>query len=240
MAKWNKYRGGRGWRVLEDNRILCADLPQPAAKLTAKHHADGYLYRTPGEPASMWQLYQDYASLLEEASERFRVPRCFLMACIGIEASRLKTDALRFDPKSIRFEDGYRSDEKTPHRVSPGMMQTLLSTAREMNARYGVLRDVSGVIEVVDRHDLWTPRYSILLGAAYMRHQMQRLEPDEEGFDPEDPILNVVAAYNAGSVRIDPASPWRLKTYSRHRIDRFCAWNNDAIEVLQNCGRRAA
>lgn len=184
----------------------------------------------------MRQLFADYEPLLREAWCRFGVPEYTLMALIGIEASRLKSDQLRFDPRSIRLEPGYRSDAKTPNRVSPGLMQTLLSTAQE------VLPDVPELQHetLLEREDLFVPRYSILLGAAYVKQQMDRLEPDEEGLPADDPVLNACAAYNAGSVRYTASNDWHLVTYGTWRVDEFIAWSNDAHTVLAEVNKQRA
>jgi len=231
---WNRYEQGAGWTVLSDGRIIAQNRAQKEARLESiEVHGlacgkSGYEYRTPGKPKSMLQLYRDYAPIIEEASVRFDVPMYQILACIGIEATRLPSDRLRFNPRSVREEPGYLSDSRTPNKVSPGLMQTLLSTAR------GCLSDVPELDEhaALTREDLFVPRYSILLGCAYMRRQIERIELDERGFDPADPILNLVAAYNAGSVRKTTSNRWHLVTYSDHRIDRYMAWNNDAIAML--------
>lgn len=45
------------------------------------------------------------------------------------------------NPKAIRFEPHYKSDEETPNQVSPGLMQTLISTAREALGNTGIDRN---------------------------------------------------------------------------------------------------
>lgn len=231
MNTYRRYNGGRGWQVLDDGRIV-ADAPAtPAARLDSLPiEGGGYLYRTKGQPLSMHQLWSDYEPIIREASSRFGVRAIHIMALIGIEAGRLPGDRLRFDPRSVREEPGYRDDRRTPNKVSPGLMQTLLSTADQMN-RKCLLFDSGADLT---REDLFVPRYSILLGTAYVRHQIDRFESDEEANDlpADDPIANMVAAYNAGSVRGTSGNDWHLVTYSDHRIDRFIAWANDAHEVL--------
>ena len=59
---------------------------------------------------------------------------------------------------AVREEPGYAGDEATPQRVSPGLMQTLIGTARE------ALGDPS-----LDRARLLDPAVSLLAGAAVIR-----------------------------------------------------------------------
>ncbi len=231
---WQSYRGGKRWLV-EGHRIACQGPPHADARLTATQvgrDGDGIgerlWYRTKGDPSTMRQLWRDYGLEIAEAAERFRVPRPWIMGLIGIEAARLKQDRGRFDPRSRREEPGYRSDETTPNKVSPGLMQTLLSTARGMEAQYTVMG------HPITAEDLCVPRYSILLGTCYVRHQMDRREDDEPPGD--DPVLNACAAYNAGSVRYDASNDWHLLTYGQTRTDRFVAWVNDSVAVLEELG----
>lgn len=154
---------------------------------------------------------------------------------MAIEAEKNERDFTHFNPRSIRLEPGYISDEKTPDRVSPGLMQTLISTARETNRRFKVFTSFGGELEPLEREDLFIPHRSIMLGAAYMRFQIDRVEPDEQGFDADDPVL-LCSAYNAGSVRPTHKTDWHLLTYGRARMDKFIAFHNDMIHVLrQRC-----
>jgi hypothetical protein len=117
---------------------------------------------------------------------------------------------------AFRLEPGYISDEKTPNKVSPGLMQTLISTARD-------------VLQMsVDRAWLLEPAHAIEAGTAYIARQScsTRLDP---------PL--VAAAYNAGRLAHQSGSHnrWKLRQYplgtSAH-CDRFVAFFNDAVAVL--------
>lgn len=227
MGQWTRYRGGRGWKI-EGSHIL-AEAPSKVPSIASTTHpACGYLYRTKGSPASMQQLLRDFGLQIEEAADReFDLPIQMLTACIGIEASRRPEDLLRFDPRSVRTDPGYRSDHDTPDKVSPGLMPISLSTAADMLPGCPWLEETRTSLS---REDLFVPRYSISLGAAYIVWQMGYQEADEP--PGRDPVLNAVAAYNAGSVRYDPDNDWHLLTYSPTRIDRYIAWYNDTVEVL--------
>lgn len=195
LSEWHNKFGGRYWRIT-DKGVETKDA--------------GYL-RTRGKPTTVTTIWEDFGDSIEYACHEFGTPADMIVAMIPIEAVR-KNDG-HYDPESLRLEPGYESDEKTPHRVSPGLMQTLISTARSMARKYGVLP-----VEEVDRELLFDPHYSILLGAAYISHQIDRYGPD--------PIL-ICSGYNAGSVRKTTRNPWHLIAYGETRIDRFAAWFND-------------
>lgn len=227
-----RYKAGRGWSYDKGMDLIFAEEPsdvrgivsdKPYTALTA------YVYRTKGEPSSMRQLMADFGLEIREANELFSVPIPVLCGMIAIEATRLKGDRTRFNPRCVREEPGYRSDTHTPNKVSPGLAQTLLSTAQE------VLEHTPLPQDKLTREDLFVPRYSILCGAAYIRKQIQRYEADEAkaGALPDDPVMNACAAYNAGSVREDLSNPWHLRTYGEGRVDKFIAYHNDAAEVLR-------
>lgn len=120
--------------------------------------------------------------------------------------------------EAVREEPGYLDDQTTPHRVSPGLMQTLISTARE------ALSDPR-----IDRARLLQPETSLAAGAAYIRRQAISARVPT-GFDP--PLVAI--AYNAGSLR--PAqNPWGLVQTRRadhFHADVFCGFFNDALAVL--------
>jgi hypothetical protein len=159
-------------------------------------------------------LFQDCRNDLDEASERFCVPIAWIMATVSIEATRIGR-TLHFDPQCVREEPGFRSDTETPNRVSPGLMQTLISTAQAMHDRY----DLNDIDRPRTRFDLMSARTSLLHGTAYIAYQMGRYS--------DDPVLSCVAAYNAGSVR-DASNVWNLRTYSDTRVDKWLAFHNDA------------
>ena len=229
--KWNSYKGGQRWAVIDTGEIVCED--PPTGDLTSEFQSGfGHKYRTKGDPITAWNAVQDYGAAINHASLAFNIPPRVIFAMMAIEARRNPKDRSHLDPRSCREEDGYISDSKTPHRVSPGLMQTLLSTAQEANETYEIYKTISGKIELLEREDLFIPERSIALGAAYMRTQIDRKEPDESGFADDDPLL-LCAAYNAGSVRETSKNPWHLMTYGGDRMDRFIAFNNDFVSLLR-------
>lgn len=140
------------------------------------------------------------------------VPVELVIACICAESGG--------QPQSLRLEPGCDRDnpENTPSRVSEGLMQTLLSTARSALRQPGLRLQ-----------ELQRPEVSILAGTAYIAQQSTQTR-----FDP--PL--VAAAYNAGSLRYNASSAnrWRLLQYpigtSRH-VDRFLRSFNAAMTLIE-------
>lgn len=233
---WFRYKGGRGWRFENSaegkGTIIVEEVESNSsfAHVTAPDGGGGYVLRTKGAPSSARNALDDYGAAMRQASRDFGVelPTIFAMMCI--EATRVKADRSHFNPRSVREEPGYISDEKTPNKVSPGLMQTLISTAREANAWAGLYRDVSGKLEKLSREDLFIAERSIMLGTAHMKREINNVEPDEAraGFWAHDPIA-LCAAYNAGSVR-EGNGAYNLRTYGGDgRVEKFVAYHNDMV-----------
>jgi hypothetical protein len=118
---------------------------------------------------------------------------------------------------AVRLEPGYKSDEATPNKVSPGLTQTLISTASEVMGRK------------VDREWLLQPANAIEAGSIYIARQSKKT-----GFDP--PL--VAAAYNAGSLKYQDGknNRWKLRQFpvgTGAHCDRFVQFFNDAVYVLK-------
>ena len=164
--------------------------------------------RTRGAPATVTRVWNDFGDAINRTARARRVPCALIVATICTESGG-RADAVRIEP-------GYTSDEATPHRVSPGLMQTLISTAREaMQMSFG-------------RDWLLIPGNSIEAGTAYIAQQ-GRLT----GFDP--PL--VAAAYNAGRLahQAGAQNRWKLRQFpigTGKHCDRFVRFFNDAVAVL--------
>lgn len=161
----------------------------------------------PDTAARCWSTHRE---ALEAASIRFAVPVELLIATACTESAG-RADAVREEP-------GYVSDAATPHRVSPGLMQTLISTARE------ALADPT-----LDRARLLDPAVSAAAGAAYIKRQSLSVTR----FDP--PLVGT--AYNAGSLRknSDASNPWGLIGTKRGNVwhaDTFIAHLGDAYALF--------
>ena len=235
--KYIRFKGGSGWRYLQDSRIVleggladASDALRPYLEVDT----DGAT-RTRGEPRTMAVLLEEYGPAIVAASMHCHIPTAWIAGMIAIEAERLP-GTLSFDPISIRDEDFAAGDvgreleryRERPHRVSAGLMQTLLATARAMNEEHqwfgdeGRLGAAYGPAGSLDLADLCVPERSILLGTAYMRHQVGRFDAD--------PIL-IVGAYNAGGVYETSKNPWRIRTYGVDRIPKFAAYHNDWLAL---------
>jgi soluble lytic murein transglycosylase-like protein len=172
--------------------------------------------RTSGKPATATRVWDDFADVINRAARSHRMPCELVVATICTESGG-RADAVRLEP-------GYVNDESTPHRVSPGLMQTLISTAREALGMS------------VDRAYLLDPANSVLAGMAYIHRQAR--------FTLLDPVL-VAAAYNAGRLHHQGGAQnrWKLRQYpigtSKH-CDRFVSFYNDAVVVIAGHSTRPA
>lgn len=179
--------------------------------------ADGMkLPTSKGEPLTMRTLWKNHGPAILKWSKTYLVPAELIAACIATEAGN--------DPYALRFEPGYKSDMSTPNKVSPGIMQTLLSTARETLKRRG-MGDAS---TLVTREWLFIPENSIRAGTSYMEQQRK-----VTGFDP----VLVAAAYNAGSVYLNDGqnNKFKLRCYplgTDDHVERFVMWFNDFYGML--------
>jgi hypothetical protein len=147
----------------------------------------------------------------------FRIPVELIVATIATQS--------RGDPKALRLEPDYVDDDKMPDKVSPGLMQTLISTARD------VLRQ-----DDIDRAWLLEPDNSIRAGTACIDRQrrLTLLDPPK-----------VACAYNAGGLYHDPsaANRWKMRQYPPGRSshgDRFVQWFNDCIALFDESGAAPA
>jgi soluble lytic murein transglycosylase-like protein len=177
---------------------------------------------TPGEPRTIRALIGHRVvgpAILRVAAEE-GVPVELVLATIATESAggrRSVEDA----PAARREEPGFVSDEATPHRVSVGLMQTLISTARE------VMNDPT-------IGDAWlrVPENAIRAGVGYIRRQAPRTR-----LDP--PV--VACAYNAGDVHYQggAGNRWKMRQYpigTGAHADRFVAFCTDAMRVIRGDG----
>lgn len=195
--------------------------------------------RTPGKPATMAGFVSRFRDHLFAASEQFGMPVELILATMGAEGGRLMVP-VRHEPgyavhlvpglpdgatvnylnrfwRDIPVESFAEADEATPHRVSIGVMHTLISTARDSVGRN------------VDRRWLLDVGNSILAGSAYIAKQKVITF-----WDP--PVVG--AAYNSGGVYQNNGikNRWRMRMYpigTGAHVDRWVAWYNDAVEVMR-------
>jgi hypothetical protein len=193
----NRFSGSCSWKLIRSGVNIL----------------DSGVERTSGKPATITRLWDKFGYEICAASMCYGVPVELILATIATESSGREC--------SCREEPGYVSDKETPHRVSAGLMQTLISTAR------GALR---GEVKpsVITREWLYTPLNSIRAGARYIRQMGDRTE-----FDP--PL--VAAGYNAGGVYYQSGenNRWKLRQYpigTGKHVDRFIRFYNDAVSVI--------
>jgi hypothetical protein len=169
---------------------------------------------TPGRPQTVRRVRDQFGGSVERWSSEFVVPVELIIATICTESGG--------NPADERREPGFVSYEETPNRVSIGLMQTLIGTARSA---------LGGLAEI-DGPWLLEPDNSIRAGTAYIAQQRTITL-----FDP--PV--VACAYNAGGIyRQDGAeNRWRLRQYpigSGAHADRFVTWFNDCFRMYEADG----
>lgn len=165
---------------------------------------------TGGEPKTVERIWKDYGDSITHWSEKFGVPAELIVATICTET--------RGDPAAIREEPGYISDTTTPNKVSPGIMQTLISTAQD------ILGDNS-----INRDWLLNADNGIRAGTAYIASQWKKTD-----FDPP----KVACAYNAGGIYKNEGenNRWKMRQYpinSSEHADRFVKWYNDCVRYYK-------
>ncbi len=164
---------------------------------------------TNGELVTVPNVWSRYQNFIVKWAEYYAVPVELIIATICTE-SHGRADAVRQEPD-------YISDEETPHQVSCGLMQTLISTASE------------AIGEEVDRNWLLNPSNSIMAGTAYIQSKRKVTH-----FDPP----KVACAYNAGGLYFNngDANRWKLRQYplgTGKHADRFCAFFNDCFRYFR-------
>lgn len=165
--------------------------------------------RTGGAPATARRIYKTYEKDLVAAADKYNVPIEIIIACIATESGGAAN--------AIRKEPGYISDVKTPHKISAGLMQTLISTARTAMKS-----------EEIDRDWLLNARNSIMAGTAYLASLRSHTDMDP---------MKSAAAYNAGGVYWQKGAKnrWKMRMYpigTGEHCDRFVKWFNDVFAVF--------
>lgn len=202
LAQWHsRFSGGGQWRLTAQGLEVRNDSIPASAGLDAR---------------TALVLREWFGAEIRAQARKSGVPVELIVATICTESAGSARDRASCTAAE-RKERGFRSEAATPHRISIGCMQTLISTA------CGTLgRTVSGA-------ELRDPAVSIEAGTAYIAQQAGRTL-----LDP--PV--VACAYNAGSVRHEPSASnrWRMVQYpvgtSAH-ADRFASFFNACLRLLQ-------
>lgn len=172
--------------------------------------------RSPGRASTVTSIWKDFGASIEKWSKEYLVPAELIVACIATESRGFE--------KACRVEPGYKNDFITPNKVSPGLMQTLISTARSTLMKRKV------PIAQITREWLFIADNSIRAGASYIEEQSRIT-----GFDP----VYVAAAYNAGGLYFQEglANRFKLRCYpigTSEHIDRFITWFNDFYFLINS------
>lgn len=185
-----KFPGSVRWRVTQDGvEIEGQGLIKPASAFLSR----------------AVQFIKEFGSLFVAAAAEYGVPVELLIA------NSLTESAIKNPVTCIRKEPGYVSDEKTPHRISAGMCQLLISTARD------TMNDPS-----IGRDWLFVPINSIRACASYLKWLNVH---KGTGYDP---VLSA-CAYNAGGLyqNLGVKNRWKLRQYplgTSEHADRFCGY----------------
>lgn len=188
--------GSVEWRLAEDGVRIADAAPET----------------TGGRPVTVGRVWNAFGDSVSRWGAHYQVPIELIVATACTETGG--------NPEKIRIEPGFVSDEETPHRVSPGLMQTLISTARN------TLR--GQVDEPIDRAWLLVADNSIRAGTSYIGNQRRKTAHDPP---------KVACAYNAGSiVRNDgPENRWKMRQFpigTSEHADRFVRWFNDCMRFI--------
>lgn len=179
--------GGVSWQLCRDGVVV-----------------GGRLDRSPGRLVTVPRVWRDFGPKICAAALRHGVPLELIVATICTETSG-RADAVRIEP-------GWVSDTKTPQKISVGLMQTLISTARQALDK-----------PALNRHALLDPGTSIDAGTAYINQQR-----NQTNLDP--PL--VACAYNAGRLAANAGASnrWKMRQFpidTGAHADRFVQWFND-------------
>ena len=170
---------------------------------------------TGGPPATVRRVWNTFGPAIVAASDEYKVPFELIIATICTES--------RGNPVAERAEPGFVDYDTTPHRVSIGLMQTLISTARD--AMKGKVKATA-----IDPDWLRVPANSIRAGTAYIASQKKAT-----GFDPP----KVACAYNAGGLHPNQGAGnrWKMRQFpigTGAHADRFVAWFNDCFVAFDD------
>jgi hypothetical protein len=172
---------------------------------------------TPGLPITIDRILTTFGNDIADVCIQRSVFIELVVATIATESHG--------NPGARYEEPGFQNETATPDRISIGLMQTLISTARSATG------DPTLTAEA-----LMKPRISINAGTAYIESQF-----NITGFDPP----KVACAYNAGGVYYNPSpnNRWKMRQYpigtARH-ADRFVGFFNDCFCVIRTQGPAGA
>ncbi len=234
--------GPKTWEMLFPESVEIGDVPQPdagsvpqnwLAPLMVNHNFNnGVMWHlssagiqvdngapetSGGQPQTVERIWNEYGEYIQRWAAHYDVPAELIIATICTESSG--------DADATRMEPGYVSSDETPNRISVGLMQTLISTARE------ALND-----DQIYEDWLRDPDNAIKAGTAYISQQKSKTM-----FDPP----KVACAYNAGGVYPNdgPDNRWKMRQYpigTGKHADRFVRWFNDCFRLFEQRNEKPA
>jgi peptidoglycan L-alanyl-D-glutamate endopeptidase CwlK len=217
--------GGRAWRW--DERGV---------------HADGRLWRTPGEPATCRAILDLYGDIIVAAARRHGIDPALIVMTIATETGSFRSVGFT-GPRTFRWEKHVINRDTTPAfkgSYSAGPMQVLATTARDIidsrGIDYGLAYRPLVTAPALRKKPsappsslaLYDAAVSVDIGAAVIRRGL--------ALTGNDPVL-VAAAYNSGGLYRTRANAWRLRSHGDH-LDRAARWYGDACHVLGERGLR--
>lgn len=193
LRRWHGYQDSVSWRLTPQGLEV----------------GDQGVRGSGGRPLTVTRIWQEHGAAIGNAAAAYGVPAELILATIATESGG-RRDARREEP-------GYVSEWQTPHRVSIGLMQTLVSTAR----RALDMPRLPGAA-------LREPAVSIKAGTRYIANQAP-----QTGLDPP----KVACAYNAGGIfhQHGVRNRWRMRQFpigTGAHADRFVIWFNDAFRLF--------
>jgi hypothetical protein len=227
-ATWHRQFNGQEWRYDQRGVYLRGASDE------------GQLLRTTGEPVTAREIFRLYGHDILAAATKHSVNPALIMMTIATETAFAR-DQQFTGPKTFRWEAQVVNTDVSSSfagSYSAGPMQCLATTTREMLVRFGtsfgMTQQPFTVAPALNpqplpppaAHPLYDAATNIDIGTAEIRMRFNRTG--------DDPIL-VAAAFNAGSLREDAASPWGLHAHGDH-LDRAARWYGDACEVLSQQG----
>ena len=193
LAQPQRFRDSCTWRLTDTG--IAIDAHQPVG--------------TVGIPTTVQNIWKDFGPFIDAEAQSNSVPVELIVATIATESGG-KANAERHEP-------GWVSNDATPQSVSIGLMQTLISTARDTMGN-----------KALSASDLLQPATSIAAGTRYIASQF-----DTTGFDPP----RVACAYNAGGIYYEPSNTniWRMRQFpigTPDHANHFIAFFNDFFSLL--------
>jgi hypothetical protein len=191
--------------------------------------------RTKGEPTTLRRIVRDYGDEIADAREllggRSGPPLQLIAAMIAAESKGMPT---------------VENDEPHLKDISIGLTQTLTATAQNLAVQAPAELGLDAIAKLkplpqggdIDawKQALGDPRNAIRLGALYFAIANKRHDAQY------DPVI-CYAAYNAGSPRENPDTPWGLHYFRRvlddgrvaDAMENFVKWYGDACDVYAYC-----